>query len=133
MLHALKEAGFRLTQQRKAIIEFVAEREDHPSARQIFEALKAKTDISFATIYNTLETLVKIDLLKEIDFEHNENRYDTNLIPHLNLVCIQCGSIQDVEFKLPVTPQQVMADTKFTTTSYRLEYMGICAKCGQAP
>ena len=131
MLHALKAAGLRLTQQRKAIIEFVAEREDHPSARQIFEVLKTRTDISFATIYNTLETLVEIDLIKEIDFEHDENRYDTNLRPHLNLVCIKCGSIQDVDFKLPVTPQQIKVNNNFTTTNYRLEYMGICAQCNK--
>jgi Fur family peroxide stress response transcriptional regulator len=131
MLSALKKAGFRLTQQRRAIIDFIAGREDHPSARQIFEALQTMTNISFATIYNTLETLVEIDLIKEIDFEHDENRYDTNLTPHLNLVCIKCGSIQDVEFKLPVTPQQIKAKTKFTTTNYRLEYMGICAQCNK--
>ena len=129
MLSALKKAGFRLTRQRRAIIEFIAGREDHPSARQIFEVLQTMTSISFATIYNTLETLVEIDLIKEIDFEHDENRYDTNLTPHLNLVCIKCGSIQDVKFKLPVTPEQIKADTKFTTTNYRLEYMGICAHC----
>jgi Fur family transcriptional regulator, peroxide stress response regulator len=131
MLRALKETGFRLTQQRRAIIDFIAGREDHPSAKQIFEVLQTKTDISFATIYNTLETLVKIELIKEIDFEHKENRYDTNLRPHLNLVCTKCGSIQDVEFKLPVTPQQVKADTKFTTTNYRLEFMGVCAQCNK--
>ena len=133
MLHALKAAGFRLTHQRKAIIEFVAGREDHPSARQIFEVLKTKINISFATIYNTLETLAGMDLIKEIDFEHNENRYDTNLVPHLNLVCTKCGRIEDIEFKLPVTPRQIKANTNFTTTNYRLEYMGICAHCENKP
>jgi len=129
MLNALKQSGFRLTQQRMAIIDYIAGREDHPSARQIYDEIRTETGISFATIYNTLETLVDMDLIKEIDFEHDENRYDTNLTPHLNLVCIRCGIIQDIDFKLPVSVQKVKEKTKFTTTNFRLEYMGICAQC----
>ena len=129
MLHALKNAGFRLTQQRMAIIDYIAGREDHPSARQIYDEIRTETGISFATIYNTLETLVHIDLIKEIDFEHDENRYDTNLTPHLNLVCIRCGRIQDIDFKLPISMEKIKEKTDFTITNYRLEYMGICAQC----
>ncbi len=129
MLAALKQAGFRLTQQRLSIIDFIAGRGDHPSARQILNELKADTGISFATIYNTLKTLVDMELIKEIDFEHGENRYDTNLIPHLNLVCIKCGKIQDINFKLPISPEEIKAKNNFTTTNYRLEYMGVCAQC----
>ncbi len=131
MLTILRQSGFRITEQRMAIIDFVAGREDHPSARQIFQEIKAKTGISFATIYNTLETLVRMELIKEIDFEHQENRYDTNLIPHLNLVCVDCGEIIDVDFKLPVSPEEIKKKNNFTTTNYRLEYMGICAECNK--
>jgi Fur family peroxide stress response transcriptional regulator len=96
MVAALKKAGYRITRQRRAIIEFIAGRKDHPSARQIFDEIKSDSGISFATIYNTLKTLVGMELIKEIDFEHGENRYDTNLVPHLNLVCIKCANIQDL-------------------------------------
>ena len=129
MAAALKQAGFRLTQQRLAIIEFIAGRKDHPSARQILKKIKADSGISFATIYNTLKTLVDMELIKEIDFEHSNNRYDTNLIPHLNLVCIKCGKIQDIDFKLPISSDEIKTKKNFTTTSYRLEYMGICSQC----
>ena len=129
MVVALKQAGFRLTQQRLAIIGFISGRRDHPSARQIFKGIKKDTGISFATIYNTLKTLVDIELIKEIDFEHGENRYDTNLIPHLNLVCIKCGNIQDIDFKLPISSDEIKARKNFTTTNFRLEYMGICSQC----
>ena len=128
MLTILRQSGFRITEQRQAIIDFVAGRQDHPSARQIFEEIREKTRISFATIYNTLETLVRMELIREIDFEHKDNRYDTNLTPHLNLVCVKCGDIIDVDFKLPVSPEEIKEKNNFTTTNYRLEYMGICAE-----
>jgi len=129
ILTELKHAGFRITEQRKAIIDFIAGREDHPSARQIYDEIKSSLGISFATIYNTLKTLVELELIKEIDFEHSENRYDTNLIPHLNLVCIECGKIEDVDFNLPVSSEEIKTKNNFTTTGYRLEYMGLCARC----
>ncbi len=129
ILSVLKQAGMRLTRQRLAIIEYVAGRKDHPGARQIFYEIKASSDISFATIYNTLKTLVDLELIKEIDFEHAENRYDTNLEPHLNLVCARCGKIEDVDVILPLSPEEIKTRKNFTTTNYRLEFIGICAVC----
>jgi Fur family peroxide stress response transcriptional regulator len=129
IIAALKKAGFRITRQRMAIIGFIAGREDHPSARQILDQLKSGEHISFATIYNTLKTLVDLELIKEIDFEHAENRYDTNLTPHLNLVCVRCASIEDIDIELPLSPTEISRKSNFKTMSYRLEFMGLCAKC----
>lgn len=130
MLAKLKQAGCRITKQRLAIINFVAGRKDHPSARQILNEINSDSGVSFATVYNTLKTLVDLELIREIDFEHGDNRYDTNLIPHLNLVCIECGNIKDIDFKLPISPEVIKTKNNFTTLNYRLEYMGICAQCG---
>jgi len=126
---ALKQAGMRLTRQRLAIIEYIAGRRDHPSARQILNEIRTASGISFATIYNTLKTLVELGLIKEIDFEHAENRYDTNLEPHLNLVCLSCRKIEDVNVVLPVSPEKIRSRNNFIATNYRLEFIGICAEC----
>ena len=94
----LKKAGLRMTRHRRAIVEILAERQDHPSVRQVYDKMR-KNDpgISLATVYNTLNMLVKMKLLKEIDFEETDNRYDTNLESHINLICTICGSIVDFE------------------------------------
>ena len=129
MLRALKQAGYRITKQRIAIIDFISGRKDHPSAQRIFDETKHNSGISIATIYNTLRALVDLDLIKEIDFEHVENRYDTDLVPHLNLVCTKCGKIEDVDFEVPVSSDEIQKNNNFNVTNYRLEYMGLCGTC----
>jgi len=130
ILTKLKKAGYRMTKHRLAIIDIIAERQDHPSVRQVYNKMKLKdSGISLATIYNTLNMLVEMKLLKEIDFEEADNRYDTNLTPHINLVCTICGSIIDFEYDLPVAPDVIRAKEGFVTKDYRMEYRGICNNC----
>lgn len=129
-LEVLKKAGFRMTRQRKAIIEYIAGRPDHPSAQQIYRDLQpAQPWLSLATVYNTLNTLVRMGLIKEIDFEHADNRYDTNLKPHINLVCNVCGHITDYMLELPVSSQSLKDKYGFIIKNYRMEYSGICHSC----
>lgn len=131
MIKTLKDAGYRITNQRMSIINFIAKRTDHPSAQQIHREINSKVrGISLATIYNTLKTLVETNLIKEIDFEDSDNRYDTNLEPHINLVCTHCGSIADFNLNLPISPAEIKIKKGFITTGYRIEYRGVCAQCG---
>ena len=126
----LKKTGFKLTRQRIAIIEYVAERTDHPSILQIFEALHEKiSGLSLATIYNTLNSLVKIGVIKEIEFGDSEKRFDTNLSPHINLLCRVCGTIEDYPSDLPLHPQKLIKETGFQTIDFRIVYRGICKSC----
>lgn len=119
-----------MTRQRLAIIQYLAGRDDHPSVRQIFEALKnGESRMSLATVYNTLATLVDLDLLEEMEFEAADNRYDTNLSPHINLVCTVCGSITDLNRKPPASADEIRKTLGFETTGIRIEYQGICAAC----
>jgi Fur family peroxide stress response transcriptional regulator len=127
---AIHTSGRRLTRQRRVIIEYLAGRHDHPSARQIFAALRAgETPMSLATVYNTLTALVELGFIKEIEFEADNNRYDTNVSPHINLVCSVCGSIADIDRTPPVSADEIQAVFGFETTDIRMEYHGICESC----
>lgn len=130
IVRELKKAGYRMTNHRQAIINFIARRKDHPSVRMVYNEIRLKEPkISLATVYNTLNLLVEMNLLKELEFDESENRYDTNLDPHLNLVCTICGSITDHEFKLPISPEFIQSKEGFITNDCRVEYRGICRKC----
>ncbi len=130
ILNELKKAGYRITKHRRKIIEFIAERKDHPSVRLVFNKIKSKEPgITLSTVYNTINLLVEINVLKELEFDETDNRYDTNLTPHLNLVCTICGSITDHEYKLPVNPNIIQSKEGFVTLDYRIEYHGVCSNC----
>ena len=60
----LKKAGLRMTRHRRAIVEILAERQDHPSVRQVYNKIRFNNpDISLATVYNTLNMLVDMKVL----------------------------------------------------------------------
>ncbi len=128
--HAFRKANRRITPQRVAIFSYLAHCDTHPSARRIYEDVrKTQPSLSLATVYNTLGTLVELGLIVELDFEAQENRYDTRLAPHLNLVCVRCGTIEDRDQRLPVALNRIESEHGFETTGVRLEYRGICATC----
>jgi Fur family peroxide stress response transcriptional regulator len=101
----------------------------HPSAQLIFqEVQRTHPDISLATIYNTLGVLVRLGFLKMLEIEP-DNRYETNLAQHINLICDICGKIQDLEGGLPISSEEVMHRSGFQVLDSRMEYHGVCADC----
>jgi len=130
MEEALRNAGCRITRQRKAILVYLASTDTHPSARQVFQEAKSRCPgLSLATVYNTLETLVKQGLVKIIDFEAMDNRLETNLNPHINLICNECGKIEDFDSYSPILSQNVIDQFGFKVQDYRMEYYGLCHSC----
>lgn len=130
MEQALRAAGCRITRQRSAILEYLASTDSHPSARQVYRDVKrAVPDVSLATVYNTLGTLVRVNLLKLIDFESMDNRYDRDSGPHINLICTVCWRIEDFERGCPVPFEEVRAKAGFDVRDMRMEYYGKCAGC----
>ena len=91
----LKAKGLKLTPQRLAIIEVLIENRDfHPGARSVYEeAKKRKKSLSLSTTYSTLNEFSRLGIIKTLQFDSMENRYEGNLEEHLNLVCERCGKI----------------------------------------
>ena len=130
MEDSLRAAGCRITRQRKAILSYLASTDSHPSARQILkETKKDYPGISLATVYNTLETLAKLGLIKDMDFQGTDNRHETNISPHINLICTVCGEIEDFEEGLELHIDRVKKELGFEVNDFRMEYYGLCAQC----
>ena len=121
----------KLTPQRLAIIEVLIEKRDlHPGARSVYEeAKKRKKSLSLSTTYATLNELSCLGIIKTLQFDSMENRYEGNLEEHLNLVCAHCGRI--IDYKIPplVNQQEIAKKTGFSVTDTRLEYYGYCRDC----
>jgi Fur family peroxide stress response transcriptional regulator len=59
-------------------------------------------------------------------------RYDTNLEPHVNLVCIRCGHIEDYEDEkesLQRLAQEASRKAGFHIVSQHMDIYGFCAAC----
>lgn len=131
MIRQLKERGLKVTPQRLAIIEALIEKGDlHPGARLVYkEAKKKKKSLSLSTIYATLNEFSRHGIIKTLQFDRMENRYDGNLEEHINLICEKCKKILDYKVPMTVDQGEVAKKTGFSITDTRLEYYGYCQEC----
>lgn len=91
------EAGLPMTVQRRAVMEALAERSDHPTADQIHSAVVGRLpDVSRATVYRSLETLAELGLLHRVAHPGSSVRFDANTAPHHHFLCQGCGGISDL-------------------------------------
>jgi Fe2+ or Zn2+ uptake regulation protein len=100
----------RITTQRKIIIKSILAMEGHFSAEEVITEIQRifpdLIGISKATIYGTLDLLVKngiITIIQARSFKDEEkggyfarSYYDRRVDPHINLVCMICGKIEDL-------------------------------------
>ena len=128
----LKILGIRLTPQRLAIAEVVVNSGDHPSVKEIFSRVKEFFPyVTLATVYSTLTVLEQVGIVREHPFQ-KMSRYDANLSPHANLVCVGCGSVHDAD-----VGQQMVAElrekledtTDFQFSGQRVDFYGWCPNC----
>ena len=131
ILKKWKESGLKATSQRLAIIEVIMENSSlHPGASYIFQKAKKKVKgLSLSTVYYTLNELSKRGIIKMLEFDKMENRYEGSTSNHLNLVCIGCGRIQDFPGTIPISSKEVEEQMGFRPSEVRFEYYGYCKKC----
>jgi Fur family peroxide stress response transcriptional regulator len=128
------ESGQKLTPQREAVFQVILNREDHPTASDIFEAARKRLPtISYATVYNSLRFLKEAGLVHEISFGDSASRYDRETERHDHAICNGCGKL--VDFDLPQTAQLMQAaarKSRFKPESVHLTLRGLCADCREA-
>ena len=131
ILKKLKELGLKRTPQRLAIIDALIENTlFHPGARLIYREARKKTkSLSLSTVYATLDELSRHGIIKMLEFDKMENRYEGNIAAHINLVCKGCGTIMDYKAPLSIDPKEVVKKAHFWVVDTRLEYYGYCQKC----
>jgi len=134
IIKQLKDRGLKITPQRNAIIEVLVELRDlHPGARLVYEkAKKKKKSLSLSTAYATLNELSCNGIIKMLQFDRMENRYDGNLEEHINLICERCEKISDYKVPFAVSRGDVVKETGFSVTDTRLEFYGLCRECRES-
>jgi len=88
------------TRQRMAIATHIFEREQHLSADVILERVNqdaATTNVSKATVYNTLKLFVSEGILREVAIDPQRIIFDTNTRGHHHVLNIETGEIRDID------------------------------------
>jgi Fur family peroxide stress response transcriptional regulator len=128
-----QDLGLPVTIQRRAILEVLLSRDDHPTADEVAADLASRIEgISRATVYRTLETLVANGLLLRVCHHGASARYDIRTDRHHHLVCDVCGEITDFEESdFDELPLPNFARAGFRVRDYSVHVRGLCKKCAR--
>ncbi len=126
----LREQGLPVTQQRRAVARAVFTSPQHQSVEDLGRVLR-ENDVRLgkATIYRTLDLLVRSGLVEEHDFGEGFKRYEHRLSRdpvHHHLVCIESGEV--IEFRseeLQRIVEETAARHGFRPTHHKLVIFGL--------
>lgn len=114
--------------QRIKILEYMINNECHPNADQIYQQLqKDIPTLSKTTVYNTLERFVEAGLVKLLNIEENENRYDIITELHGHFKCEECGSIINFDLDSDQISSEMLDG--FMVRDKNVYFKGVCPHC----
>jgi Fur family peroxide stress response transcriptional regulator len=124
-----RRLNIKLTPQRIAILNYLNGNKSHPSAEDIYRAVRKQfPTMSFATVYNTLEALRNIGNIQELKIDPSKKRYDPDSTKHHHLICIKCKKIVDIHKDFRVNLPKEMAGG-YEVLGNSIEFYGICRNC----
>jgi Fe2+ or Zn2+ uptake regulation protein len=137
LVAALDDAGYRLTEPRRAVAGLVAAREGHFTAADLeADARRGRVRIGRATIFRALDVFADLGLVEHVDLPDGEHAYvgcDPEPAHHHHAICTRCGRSQDIEDMGLADVLVAVGDRHaFTVTSHRLELFGVCGACHEA-
>ena len=126
------EAGFRLTQQRHAVLRALVFSDKHPGAEELFRQVKGEyPDLSLATVYKCLDMLKTMGEVLQLEFRDGSSRFDGRRpTSHAHVICTRCGAIKDATAD-PFTwcSDNVSMETGYRLERYRFDLYGLCPDC----
>ena len=133
---SLKEKGYKLTPQRRAIVDIMINNEgNHLTAEEIYDLVKVDCpEIGLATVYRTIVLLEELGILSKIDLGDNCSRYELvheeESHQHHHLICTSCGKIIEVEDDLLEDLESKIEEKyEFHIKNHSLKFYGICNDC----
>lgn len=128
----LRDAGYRVTDQREVILDAVCAGGGHSTLKEIYlRAQLAIPSLDRSSVYRTLKLFVELGLVVSGLNSDGEDIYE---IPrpqrHHHLVCRQCGGEDEIAHDLVEgLYTAVQARCGFQATSDHLVIFGLCAAC----
>ena len=129
----LQQQGLKLTSERSALVREIFATHYHFEADDLlFKMKQGGAKISRATVYRTLELLVKSGLVRRVHLGEDHYHYEhvAGNSHHDHLICTTCGGV--IEFhdeQMEQRQREICAKKKFTPTFHNLQILGVCDAC----
>jgi len=132
IVHQLSQAGYRITQPRRAVIRALLEDEGYASPSEVRQRARLYCPtVGLVTVYRTLDLLSELGFVRRIHAEDGCHGYATANHGHNHhLICRRCGAA--VEFQgCDLSPflARISQQTGYKIEDHLLELVGVCALC----
>lgn len=124
----LKKNNIRLTHQRLKVLEYLSNSTKHPTVEEIYKELKQEVpSLSKTTIYNTLNYLAELNLVKVLAIDDNEAHFDAVTETHGHFKCDSCGEIYDFDIQMDSCSTENLDNFKINEKV--VYFKGTCPGC----
>ncbi len=127
------EAGGRMTDQRRAVLDALASVDTHPTAAELYDMVRNELpDISQGTVYRNLRKLIDLGYAIELDYGSGASHFDATVEPHYHVRCVECGRITDLPIDCEPAPcidEARGAAEDWKISGRRVEFTGLCPDC----
>ena len=124
----LNDNGISPTVQRLEIMDYLLKHKTHPSVNEIYDDLLPQIPtLSKTTIHNTLKLFVERKIVRHIDIDEKNARFDGVIDMHAHFRCKKCGCILDIplsEIK-HIFPEA----SDFSIDEAYVNFKGYCKQC----
>jgi len=123
--------GFRMTRQRKVVLEAVRTCGTHPTADEVYlQVRRVLPRISMGTVYRNLDVLCRLGMLGRVASAGVQMRFDRSPERHYHVICVTCGRVADASVaRLGDIERRVRVSGDFEVLSHNLEFRGLCPAC----
>lgn len=135
---SLKEKGYKLTPQRRAIVDIIIRNEgSHLTTEELYGLVKEECpEIGLATVYRTVQLLEELGVVSKLDLNDGCYRYElvheTESHQHHHLICDSCGKVIEVEGDLlEALEHRIESKYDFKIKNHSLKFYGICSECSR--
>jgi Fur family ferric uptake transcriptional regulator len=129
--NVLKQNNYYVTRPRKRLLEALSDAPSPLSVKEIAE--KTDGQVSRASIYRTLQTLIKLNIIKRITiaFSDKYELSDRFKLHHHYLSCEKCGRTIPIKLgdKMENAIQSFGSKNGFKIKSHEVELRGLCRYC----
>jgi len=129
----LRKRGYKITPQRRAVLNTIALSHDHLTPAAIYEKVhRENPGVGLVTVYRTLDLLTELGLICEVHAGGSCRSYLMRRPSehHHHLICSECGTVADfAECDLNKLEQKLCRKTGFEINGHLLEFSGLCQNC----
>lgn len=90
----------KYSRQREEIKHYLSTRKDHPTADNVYMAIRRQIpNISLGTVYRNLTLLADTGEILRLRLGDGVDHFDFDTSPHYHFVCKECGGVSDLNMK----------------------------------